>query len=107
MIKVAVCGAIGKMGKEVCLAVEECPQTELVAKIDIASEGMYHSIADAHRVEEIYVLVDSAISVILPTANQKIKTESMVLVCESVIGGRVPDAFLNSDSLDEMMNLIP
>ena len=40
MIKVAVCGAMGKMGKEVCLAVEECPQTELVAKIDIASDGM-------------------------------------------------------------------
>ena len=58
MIKVAVCGAMGKMGKEVCLAVEECPQTELVAKIDIASDGMYHSIDDAHRVEEIDVLVD-------------------------------------------------
>ena len=58
MIKVAVCGAMGKMGKEISLAVEECPQTELVAKIDIASDGMYHSIDDAHRVEEIDVLVD-------------------------------------------------
>ena len=58
MIKVAVCGDIGKMGKDVCLSVEECRQTELVAKIDIASEGMYHSIDDAHRVEEIDVLVD-------------------------------------------------
>ena len=58
MIKVAVCGAMGKMGKEVCLAVEECPDTELVAKIDIASDGMYHSIDDAHRVENIDVLVD-------------------------------------------------
>ena len=58
MIKVAVCGAMGKMGKEVCLAVEECPETELVAKIDIASDGMYHSIADAHRVEDIDILVD-------------------------------------------------
>ena len=58
MIKVAVCGAMGKMGKEVFLAVEECPETELVAKIDIASDGMYHSIADAHRVEDIDILVD-------------------------------------------------
>lgn len=58
MIKVAVCGAMGKMGKEVCLAVEECLETELVAKIDIASDGMYHSIADAHRVEDIDILVD-------------------------------------------------
>lgn len=58
-------------------------------------------------IHKIYVIVSSSISVILPTANQKITTESEVLVCESVIVGRVPDAFLQSDSLDEMMNLIP
>ena len=58
MIKIAVCGALGKMGKEVCEAVIECPETELIAKIDIADGGMYHSIEEAHRVEEIDVLVD-------------------------------------------------
>ncbi|MBO6087186.1 4-hydroxy-tetrahydrodipicolinate reductase [bacterium] len=58
MIKVAVCGALGKMGKEVCQAVTDCPDTELVAMIDIASQGMYHSIEDAHRVQDIDVLVD-------------------------------------------------
>ena len=58
MIKIAVCGALGKMGKEVCQAVEDCVDTELVAKIDIASDSMYHSIEEAHRVEEIDVLID-------------------------------------------------
>lgn len=58
MIKVAVCGAMGKMGKEVCQAVTDCPETELVAMIDIASQGMYHSIEDAYRVQDIDVLVD-------------------------------------------------
>ena len=58
MIKVAVCGAMGKMGKEVCAAVTECEETRLVAKIDIASGEMYHSIEAAHRVEAIDVLVD-------------------------------------------------
>lgn len=58
MIKVAVCGAMGKMGKEVCQAVLDCPDTELVAKIDIASNEMYHHIEDANRVEDIDVLVD-------------------------------------------------
>ena len=58
MIKVAVCGAMGKMCKEVCQAVLDCPDTELVAKIDIASDEMYHHIEDAHRVEDIDVLVD-------------------------------------------------
>lgn len=58
MIKVAVCGALGKMGQEVCQAVTDCPDTELIAKIDIASDGMYHTIEEAHRVEDIDVLID-------------------------------------------------
>lgn len=58
MIKVAVCGALGKMGQEVCNAVMECGDMELVAKIDIASSGTYHTIEEAHRVCDIDVLVD-------------------------------------------------
>lgn len=58
MIKIAVCGALGKMGQEVCQAVTDCPNTELVAKIDIASDSMYHTIEEAHRVEDIDVLID-------------------------------------------------
>ena len=58
MIKVAVCGALGKMGQEVVQAVTECPETELVAKIDIASTEMYHHREDAARVTDIDVLVD-------------------------------------------------
>lgn len=58
MIKVAVCGALGKMGQEVVQAVTECPETELVAKIDIASTEMYHHIEDAARVTDIDVIVD-------------------------------------------------
>ena len=58
MIKVAVCGALGKMGKEVCQAVTDCPDTELVAKIDIITSGTYSSIEEAHRVQDIDVLVD-------------------------------------------------
>lgn len=58
MIKVAICGAMGKMGKEVVQAVTDCPETELAAKIDVASPDMYHSIEAAHRVEDIDVLID-------------------------------------------------
>lgn len=57
MIKVAVCGAYGKMGKEVCDAVENDLTTELVAKIDIQGEA-YRTIEDAKNACEIDVLVD-------------------------------------------------
>lgn len=58
MIKVAVCGALGKMGQEVVAAVEASDDMQLVAKIDIASSEMYRTIEEATRVEEIDVLVD-------------------------------------------------
>ena len=58
MIKVAVCGALGKMGKEVVNAVTECPETELVAQIDIASDDMFKSIEDAKKSCEIDVVID-------------------------------------------------
>ncbi|MBR5555076.1 4-hydroxy-tetrahydrodipicolinate reductase [bacterium] len=58
MIKVAVCGALGKMGQEVVAAVEASDDMQLVAKIDIASSEMYRTIEEAARVEEIDVLVD-------------------------------------------------
>ncbi len=58
MIKVAVCGALGKMGKEVVNAVTECPETELVAQIDIASDDMFKSIEDAKKSCDIDVVID-------------------------------------------------
>lgn len=57
MIKVAVCGANGRMGQEVCNAVEEDSLISLAAKIDIKGEG-YKSIEEAKKYCEIDVLVD-------------------------------------------------
>ncbi len=57
MIKVAVCGANGKMGKEVCEAVINDPSMDLVAKIDVKGDG-YRTIEEAKRYCEIDVLVD-------------------------------------------------
>lgn len=58
MIKVAVCGALGKMGREVTEAVQNCELTELSAKIDIAGDDTFKSIEDAHKEKEIEVLID-------------------------------------------------
>ena len=55
----------------------------------------------------IYVNISSKVSVVLPTANQTVETSTQVLICENIIIGKVPETYLNSTSLDEMMNLIP
>ena len=57
MIKVAVCGANGKMGKTVVQAVTDANDMELVAKIDIF-EGEFASIEEANKSREIDVLID-------------------------------------------------
>ena len=55
----------------------------------------------------IYVTISSKISVVLPTVNQIVETSTQVLICENIIIGKIPDTYLQSNSLDEMMNLIP
>jgi len=57
MIKVAVCGANGKMGKEVVKAVNSAKDMDLTAKIDIY-EGEYPSIEEAHKSVDIDILID-------------------------------------------------
>ncbi len=57
MIKVAVCGANGKMGREVCEAVMNDSSMNLVAKIDIQGDS-YRTIEEAKRYTEIDVIVD-------------------------------------------------
>ncbi len=57
MIKVAVCGAYGKMGKEVCEAVENDASMTLAAKIDIQGDA-YRTIEEVKKACDIDVLVD-------------------------------------------------
>lgn len=55
----------------------------------------------------IYMNIKATVTLVLPTASRSIQTNTQILICESIIIGKVPDTYLNSDSLDEMMNLIP
>ena len=58
MIKVAVCGALGKMGQEVCNTVLKNDDMELTAKIDIVGDNTFKSIEEAAESVKIDVLVD-------------------------------------------------
>ena len=55
----------------------------------------------------IYVNINSNVSVVMPTQNQNIATTTELLLAESIIIGAIPDTYLNSDSIDQMLNLIP
>ena len=56
---------------------------------------------------KIYLNVSCIINVILPFNHLKVNTSSEVLICESVIIGEIPDTYLKSNTLNEMLNLVP
>ena len=58
MINVAVCGANGKMGREVCISVDGDSTMNLCAKIDLNGNDVYKTIQQAKDSSKIDVLVD-------------------------------------------------
>lgn len=56
---------------------------------------------------KIYLTVTTNVSIILPTANQTIQTTTQLMIAESIIVGKIPDTYLNSSSIDDMLNLVP
>lgn len=56
---------------------------------------------------KIYLTVTSKVSVILPTAHQTVQTTTQIMIAESIIVGKIPDTYLHSSNLDDMLNLIP
>ena len=55
----------------------------------------------------IYLYVETDVSIILPTDTKIVNTTTEILLTESVITGKIPDTYLNSSQLDEMLNLVP
>lgn len=56
---------------------------------------------------KIYVSISSKVNVVLPFKTISIPMENEVLLCESVIIGQIPDTYLKSNNLSEMVDLIP
>ena len=55
---------------------------------------------------KIYVNLRASIQLVIPTIKE-IEVNSKVLVSECLIVGKIPDTYLNSTSLENMMDLIP
>lgn len=56
---------------------------------------------------KIYLDISIKINVVLPFRKLVVNSASEVLLCESLIVGKIPDVYLNSNQLNEMLNLIP
>ena len=55
----------------------------------------------------IYINLKTTVNLILPTATRTVVVNTYILICEAILIGDIPSTYLNSSSLDEMLNLVP
>lgn len=58
-------------------------------------------------IHKIYLNVDTNIRVVLPLKTITVQNAGQVVLCESLIVGDIPEVYLQSGKLNEMLNLIP
>lgn len=56
---------------------------------------------------KLYLVINLKINVVLPFEKVVVNSDSEVLLCETLIVGKIPEVYLNSGSLTEMLNLVP
>lgn len=56
---------------------------------------------------QIYMDVLTTINVVIPGLSFAVSTNTQVPIAETIIVGKVPDTYLQSSYLDEMLNLVP
>ena len=89
------------VGPEITFHIMAIPTIHSKFSSEFTSAGINQT---NHR---IYLNIQTDVDLILPTASKSITVNSHILICEAILVGEIPSTYLNSDSLDEMMNLIP
>lgn len=56
---------------------------------------------------KLYLIISIKVYVVFPFKQLKIDSSSEVLLCETLIVGKIPEVYLNSGKLTEMLNLVP
>ncbi len=56
---------------------------------------------------KLYLVISIKVYVVFPFRQLKINSSSEVLLCETLIIGKIPEVYLNSGKLTEMLNLVP
>ncbi len=56
---------------------------------------------------KILLNVYADIRVVMPGANNVVRTETQILLCENLIIGKVPDAYFQMQNLSDLLDLVP
>lgn len=58
-------------------------------------------------IHKLYLSIDTQVNIILPLKNNTVKTQTSILICESVIIGKIPEVYLNSNKLSNLLDFVP
>ena len=70
-------------------------------------ESKFINVGINNTLHQIYLKVNAKIELNLPIKKHIINTSQQVLLCESVIVGKVPNVYFNSGVGDKLLNLVP
>lgn len=56
---------------------------------------------------KIYLSISIKVNIVFPTKKIVVNSDSDVLLCETLIVGKIPEVYLNSNTLTDMLNLVP
>ncbi len=78
------------------------PVGSVVTEID----SSFTSAGINQTLHQLTLNVTADMDIILPGLNSKISVTVPIIIAENVIVGEIPDTYLNSDDLDNMLNLV-
>lgn len=56
---------------------------------------------------KLYLVISLNVYIVFPFKKLNVASDSEVLLCETLIIGKIPEVYLNSANLNEMLNLVP
>ena len=78
-----------------------------VGSVSISFKSTFRSAGINNTLHSITMVVSTGVSVIVPGFSENFNVQTEVPIVDTMIVGKVPDTYLQSNLLDEMLNLIP
>ncbi|MBQ3502545.1 MAG: sporulation protein YunB [Clostridia bacterium] len=78
-----------------------------VAIIGSSFDSTFVNVGINNTLHKIYLTINARVEMNLPIKKQSINVNQQVLLCESVIVGKVPNMYFNNGMSDKLLNLVP
>ena len=76
-------------------------------EVNCSFSSSFESAGINQTYHKLYMIIAIKINIVFPFKQLTIKSDAEVLLSESLIVGKIPEVYLNSNKLTEMLNLVP